>query len=202
MLKKTLHASEQNRPDVKEARETWNTEKAAMNSVQFVFVDESGINTGMTRFYGRGEVGQRVVDYVPDTRWESLTILSSLRIDGTTEALVFEGALNGEMFTGYMKTCLAPTLKEGDVVIMDNLSSHKVKGLEEIVKERGARIEYLPPYSPDMNPVENMWSKVKTHLRQTKERCKEALFEAVGVALRTVTAQDAQGWFGQCGYCP
>ena len=113
-------------------------------------MDESGINTGMTRFYGRGEKGQRLVDYVPDTRWENLTILSSLRVDGTTEAIVFEGSLNVEMFIGYMKTCLAPTLKEGDVVVMDNLSSHKVKGLEDIVKERGARIEYLPPYSPDL----------------------------------------------------
>ena len=164
-------------------------------------MDESGINTGMTRLYGRGEIGQRVVDYVPDTRWESLTILSSLRMDGTTEALVFEGALNGEMFIGYMKNCLAPTLKEGDVVIMDNLSSHKVKGLDEIVEERGARIEYLPPYSPDLNPVENMWLKVKAHLRHVKERCKEALFEAVGAALGTITDQDAQGWFKHCGYC-
>ena len=156
----------------------------------------------MTRLYGRGKIGQRVVDYVPDTRYESLTILSSLRQDGTTEALVFEGALNGEMFVGYMKNCLAPTLKEGDVIIMDNLSSHKVKGLEKIVKERGARIEYLPPYSPDLNPVENMWSKVKAHLRNVKERCKEALIDAVGVALRTVSAQDARGWFEHCGYCP
>ena len=155
----------------------------------------------MVRLYGRGEIGKRVFDYVPDTRFESLTILSSLRLDGTTEALVFEGALDGEMFKGYLENCLAPTLKKGDVVIMDNLSSHKVKGLEEVVKERGARIEYLPPYSPDLNPVENMWSKVKSHLRQVKERCKDVLIDAVGVALRTVTAQDAQGWFKHCGYC-
>ena len=109
--------------------------------------------------------------------------------------------MNGEMFIGYMKNCLVPTLKEGDVVIMDNLSSHKVKGIEEIVKERGASIEYLPPYSPDLNPVENMWSKVKAHLRHVKERCKEALIEAVGAALRTVSDQDARGWFEHCGYC-
>jgi transposase len=165
-----------------------------------VFLDENGINTGLTRLYGRGEVGQRVVDYVPDTRWESLTILSSLRMDGSTEALVFEGALNGEMFAAYMEKCLAPTLKAGDIVIMDNLSSHKVQGLEEIVKKCGAQIEYLPPYSPDFNPVENMWSKVKANLRQMKKRCKETLFEAVGAALRSVTTQDAQGWFKHCGY--
>jgi transposase len=129
-----------------------------------------------------------------------MTILSSLRMDGTTEALVFEGALNGEMFMAYMKTCLGPTLKAGDVVIMDNLSSHKVKGLEEIVTKCGAKIEYLPPYSPDFNPVENMWSKMKAYLRQMKERCKDNLIEAVGAALRTVTPQDAHGWFKHCGY--
>jgi transposase len=123
----------------------------------------------MTRLYGRGIIGERVFDYVPDTRWEGLTILSSLRQDGTTEALVFEGALNGEMFKEYMRSCLAPTLKEGDVVIMDNLSSHKVKGIQEIVEEQGARIEYLPPYSPDLNPVENMWSKMKTNLRKLRK---------------------------------
>jgi len=155
----------------------------------------------MTRLYGRGKIGERVYDYVPDTRWKSLTILSSLRLDGTTEALVFEGALNGELFKSYVEKCLAPTLKEGDVVIMDNLSSHKVKGLEEKLKAQGARIEYLPPYSPDLNPVENMWSKMKAQLRQVKERCKNVLIEAVGAALRTVTAQDAHGWFKHCGYC-
>ena len=122
-------------------------------------------------------------------------------MDGTTEALVFDGALNGEMFKVYMANCLAPTLREDDVVIMDNLSSHKVNGLEEIVKGRGARIEYLPPYSPDLNPVENMWSKIKAQLRQVKERCRDTLIEAVGAALGTVTAQDAQGWFKHCGYC-
>jgi transposase len=186
---------------VQEARAIWKAENALKDGANFVFLDESGINTGMTRLYCWGELGERVVDYVPDTRWESLTILSSLRLDGTTEALVFDGALNGEMFIEYMKNCLGPTLKKGDVVVMDNLSSHKVRGLEEIVNERGAKIEYLPPYSPDLNPVENMWSKIKAQLRQVKERCKDTLIEAVGVALGTITTQDAQGWFRHCGYC-
>jgi len=187
---------------VQEARERWKTEKATESSASFIFIDESSINIGMTRLYARSEIGQRVFDYVPDPRGENrLTIVSSLRQDGTTEALVFEGSLNGEFFVEYMKNSLAPTLKEGDVVIMDNLSSHKVGGLKEIVEERGAKIEYLPQYSPDLNPVENMWSKVKAHLRQAKEKTKEALLEAVGAALRAVSAQDAQGWFEHCGYC-
>jgi transposase len=199
--KKTFNASEQKRPEVKEARETWKEEKATENAGKFVFLDESSINTGFSRLYGRAPIGERLFDYVPDCRWATMTVLSSLRLDGTTEALVFEGALNGEMFKAYIKECLAPSLKKGDIVIMDNLSSHKVEGLEEIVEKRGARIEYLPPYSPDLNPVENMWSKIKSQLRKKKERCKEILVNAIGAALRTITAQDAQGWFEHCGYC-
>jgi transposase len=130
-----------------------------------------------------------------------MTILSSLRIDGTTEALVFDGALNGEMFEEYVRKCLAPTLKNGDIVVMDNLSSHKREGLKEIVEEVGAKIEYLPAYSPDFNPVENMWSKLKSQLRKVKERSKDVLFEAVGAALEMITPQDAEGWFKHCGYC-
>jgi transposase len=130
-----------------------------------------------------------------------MTILSSLRIDGTTEALVFDGALNGDIFEEYLKSCLAPTLKKGDIVVMDNLSSHRREGLKEIIEAKGAKIEYLPPYSPDFNPVENMWSKLKTQLRKVKERSKETLFDAVGKALGMITGQDAQGWFEHCGYC-
>jgi transposase len=167
----------------------------------FVFIDESSVNTGLTRLYGRSPIGERLCDYVPYCRFERMTILSSLRIDGTTETLVFDGALDGEMFEEYVRKCLAPTLKEGDIVVMDNLSSHKREGLNELVQEKGARVVYLPAYSPDLNPVENMWSKLKSQLRKVKERSKEVLFEAVGVALKTITTQDAQGWFEHCGYC-
>lgn len=106
------------------------------------FLDESSINTGFTRIYGRAKIGERVFDYVPDCRFERLTILSSLKLDGTTKSIVFEGALNGELFREYLEQCLAPVLKRGDIVIMDNLSSHKVEGLEEIISARGAKIEY------------------------------------------------------------
>ncbi len=169
--------------------------------MKLIFLDESGINTGMTRLYGRAPAGKRLFDYVPDCRWETSTILSSLRFDGTTEALVFQGALNGEMFVKYVKECLAPMLKSGDIVVMDNLSSHKVEGVEEAIKAKGAKVEYLPPYSPDLNPVENMWSKVKNCLRKVNKRCRETLFEAVGEALSIISAQDAAGWFEHCGYC-
>jgi transposase len=166
----------------------------------FVFLDESGVNTGFTRLYGRAPIGERLYDYVPDNRWKSMSVVSSLRLDGTTEAMVFDGALNGELFEAYVRDMLAPTLRMGDIVVMDNLSSHKRAGIEEIIKEKGARIEYLPAYSPDFNPVENMWSKMKSQLRKLKERSKEALFKAIGEVLKAVTAQDAQGWFTHCGY--
>jgi transposase len=174
---------------------------AIIEAEKFVFIDESSINTGLTRLYGRAPIGKRLYDYVPDCRFERMTIVSSLRIDGTTEALVFDGALDGEMFEEYVRKCLTPTLKEGDIVVMDNLSSHKREGLREIVEEVGARIEYLPAYSPDFNPVENMWSKLKSQLRKVKERSKDVLFEAVGEALEMITPQDAEGWFRHCGYC-
>jgi transposase len=172
-----------------------------LDKAHCIFLDESGITAAMTRLYGRAYVGERVVDYVPDSRWETSTVVSSLRLDGTTETLLFEGALNGEMFTQYVKECLAPTLKEGDIVIMDNLSSHKVKGIRELIEERGARVKYLPPYSPELNPIENMWSKMKNYLRGVKERSGDRLLRAVGEALRTITAGDAAGWFAHCGYC-
>ena len=154
----------------------------------------------MTRLYGRAVVGERLYDYVPDSRWEATSILSSLRLDGRTESLVYGGSLTGDFFKAWVKDCLCPTLREGDIVIMDNLSSHKVSVIEEMIMQRGARIEYLPPYSPDLNPVENMWSKLKSFLRKRKERCKEALFEAVAEALKQISSLDAESWFAFCGY--
>jgi transposase len=154
----------------------------------------------MTRLYGRAAVGERLYDYVPDSRWQATSILSSLRLDGTTECLVYEGSLTGDFFKVWVKDCLCPTLRDGDIVIMDNLSSHKVSGIEELVAKTGARVEYLPPYSPDFNPVENMWSKVKSFLQKQKARCKETLFTSVGKALKQISHLDAKSWFNFCGY--
>lgn len=155
----------------------------------------------MTRLYARSGAGERISDHIPDARWQATTILSSLRLDGTTNAMVFEDALNGDLFRAWVENCLSPTLRPGDIVIMDNLSSHKVSGIEELISSCGAKVEYLPPYSPDLNPVENMWSKIKSFLRKVKKRDKESLFEAVGDALSSVSSQDAAGWFQFCGYC-
>jgi transposase len=171
-----------------------------MDSTKLVFLDECGVNTGMTRLYGRGPKNERVVDAVPDTRFHQTTILSSIRMDGTTVPCVFEGALNGELFREYVRKFLAPTLRPGDIVVMDNLSSHKVSGVVEAIEAAQAKVMFLPPYSPDLNPIEMMWSKVKAILRKLKTRTKELLIDAIAFALDCVCASDAAGWFSHDGY--
>jgi len=165
-----------------------------------VFLDESSINTGMTRVYGRGACGERVVDYTPDVRFERTTILSSVRANGEMVPLVFEGTLNGDIFREYIAQCLAPALKQGDIVIMDNLSSHKVKGVIDPIIAVGAKVMYLPPYSPDLNPIEMLWSKMKAYLRKAKARTKELLEEAIAAALGSITISDILAWFAENGY--
>ena len=165
-----------------------------------MFLDESGVNTGMTRLYGRGKGGDRVVDYTPDVRFERTTILSSVRANGDMVPFVFEGALNGDIFKEYVAKCLAPTLKAGDIVIMDNLSSHKVKGVVEPILAVGAKVLYLPPYSPDLNPIEMMWSKIKAYLRKVKARTKTLLEAAIAEALNSITIADILAWFAENGY--
>jgi transposase len=171
-----------------------------MDAEKLVFLDESGVNTGMTRLYGRGKPGARLVDYVPDVRFERTSILSSVRLNGEIAPLVFEGSLNGELFKEYVSQCLIPTLQEGDVVIMDNLTSHKVEGIAELITAAGASVVYLPPYSPDLNPIEMMWSKVKAYLRKAKARTRQALDDAIATALGLVSQTDISGWFTKDGY--
>ena len=154
----------------------------------------------MVSLYGRSFRGKRVKDYVPDARWKSFSVLSSLRINGKTEAMVYEGGLTGELFKGWLKENFVQTLREGDIVIMDNMSSHKVSGVKDLIEAAGAQVKYLPPYSPDFNPVENMWSKVKNELRKASSTKTEQLMKATDKALNKITQFDAEGWFGHCGY--
>jgi len=171
-----------------------------MDIDKLIFLDESSINTGMTRLYGRSSSNARVIDYTPDVRFERTSILSSIRANGEMVPLVFEGSLNGELFKEYISECLVPTLHEGDIVIMDNLSSHKVKGVMEAIIAAGANVVYLPPYSPDLNPIEMMWSKIKAYLRKVKARTNELLETAIAEALDRVTASDILAWFAENGY--
>lgn len=154
----------------------------------------------MTRLYGRALQGERCHDSAPNGHWETVTVLSSIRLGGATECIVFEGAVDRKMFDEYVKKFLAPSLRPGDIVIMDNLSAHKSQNSYDAIKEMQAEYLFLPAYSPDLNPIEKMWSKVKQILRGIKARTHEELFEGVGKALNMVTADDAQGWFKSCGY--
>jgi len=166
-----------------------------MNPDNLVFLDESSINTGMTILYGRGTGGERVVDHTPDVRFERTTILSSVRANGDIVPLIFEGSLNGDIFKEYVAQCLVATLKEGDIVIMDNLSSHKVAGAIEPILAVGAKVLFLPPYSPEFNPIEMMWSKIKA-----KARTKMLLEVAIAEAFSNITLSDIVAWFTENGY--
>jgi len=166
-----------------------------MPTPNLVFLDESSVNIGMTRLYGRAFGEERIIDYVPDVRFDRLSILSSMRLDGTFVPLTYKGTLDGAFFLAYIKECLAPTLSEGDIVIMDNASPHKVKGVVEAVEEKGAYVLWLPTYSPDLNPVEQLWSKIKAHLRKAKAQTVDALYIALKQALDSVSLSDIKAWF-------
>ena len=154
----------------------------------------------MTRLRGRAPGGQRLVDAAPAGHWATTTLLSSIRLDGTKAAMVIEGATDAEVFLQYAKQVLAPNLHPGDIVVMDNLSPHKMPAVTAAIESCGATVWFLPPYSPDFNPIEKMWSKVKAFLRKAKARTLDALVEAIRQALQSVTVSDVLGWFKDCGY--
>ena len=154
----------------------------------------------MIQYYGRAPRGERCFDSAPCGQWNTMTMLSSIRLDGNTECVVFRGALNRDLFESYVEHMLAPSLRPGDIVIMDNLRAHQSSEVIEFIHARHAEVRFLPSYSPDLNPIEKMWSKVKQLLRVLKARTEDALFEAIGTAFCLVTAADARGWFRSCGY--
>ena len=173
---------------------------AALNVTRFKFLDESSVNTSLTRLYGRAAPGERVVDSAPLPSGPQTTTLAVIGWEGLTAPLVLSGAVNGTVFYGYLQQCVGPTLQPGDVLFMDNLSAHKVAGIEDLIRARGAHLSYLPPYSADFNPIELAWSKVKTILRRLKARTFPALIEALNQALLAITPEDIRGWFAHCGY--
>jgi transposase len=173
---------------------------AGVEPNRLFFLDESAAHTAMARTHGRAPMGERVVDAVPLDHWRTTTMVSAMGLSGVTASLVFEGPMDALAFQTYVEQILVPTLRAGDVVLMDNLSSHKVAGIAAMIEEVGARVEYLPPYSPDFNPIEPMWSKVKTYLRKAAARTQDALWSAIGDALATVTSADCHGFFASCGF--
>jgi len=154
----------------------------------------------MTRLYGRRFDGQRLVEACPHGHWQTTTMLSSLRLDGTTAAMSLEGAVDGLAFEAYVERVLLPTLHAGDIFLLDNLQVHKSVKVKQLIESVGAEIWFLSPYSPDYSPIENMWSKVKAILRKIKARTQTNLETAIGTALAAVTPKDAAGWFKHCGY--
>lgn len=181
-------------------RAQWQAQQEEMDARRLVFLDEAGAKTNMTRLRARTKGGARAYDQTPSGHWSTTTMISALRLDGQTACMVLPGATDRAAFVQYVRHVLAPTLRPGDVVVMDNLSSHKDPLVREIIEACQARLIYLPPYSPDLNPIEKMWSKIKEALRSAKARTEEALLEAIRWALEQVTPQDAQGWFASCGY--
>ena len=165
-----------------------------------IFLDESGAKTNLTRLCGRAPKGQRVHAKTPHGHWNTTTMIGSIRLDGSIACMTIEGAADTEAFEAYVRCVLCPTLRPGDVVIMDNLSPHKSEPTLSRITQLGAQILYLPAYSPDLNPIEKMWSKVKHCLRTTEARTEEALIQAIASALACVTPQDARNWSACCGY--
>jgi transposase len=154
----------------------------------------------MTRLWGRAPKGQRICEAMPQGHWQVLTTLGAMSQRGIEAVMTIPSPTDGDIFTAYVQQVLSPKLRAGDVVILDNLSAHKVTGIRELVEARGAQLLYLPPYSPDLNPIELAWSKFKHYLRTAKSRTAEALDRAVMEALQTITADNAAAWFRHCGY--
>jgi transposase len=192
--KKVPRAQEPDRPDVQERRQEFREERAGIDPRRLVFGDECGANTAMSRTHGRAPVGQRVYTNTPG-RWESIPLTCGLRLSGVTAASAFPGATDTDVFETYVEEVLVPELKPGDVVVWDKLKPHESDEAIEAVEAAGARVVPLPPWSPDLTPIEEMFSKVKGSLRSAAARTKETVYVAFGSALHDVTLGDIAGWF-------
>jgi transposase len=195
-----LRAAEQDRADIAEARDEWRASQPDLNPEHLVFIDETWAKTNMVRLYGRALRGQRLVAALPHGHWMTTTFVAALRHDAITAPCVFDGPMNGASFLTYVKHFLAPALRQGDVVVMDNLASHKVKGVKEAIERAGATLRYLPAYSPDLNPIEQAFAKLKAALRKAAARTLDALIEAIADALATFTSQECANYLANSGY--
>jgi transposase len=195
-----VRAAEQDRPDVARRRFLWRLWQRFMDGTSLVFLDETGANTKMTRLYGRAPKGERVVDAVPHGHWKTTTFVAGMRTTGIVAPLVLDGPMNGEAFLAYVEQMLAPSLAPGDVLVMDNLPAHKVAGVETAIRAVGASILYLPAYSPDLNPIEQVFAKLKTFLRKTAARTQDALELAIKDALATFHPDELARYIAHAGY--
>lgn len=195
-----IHAAERDTDRVRDLRETFLEALQGEDVTQFVFVDETSTNLTYARRYARAEGGQRTGQGVPLHGGPNVTLVAALGAQGLQAAMTVSGAVNGDVFAAYLDQVLGPTLAPGAVVVLDNLAAHKVAGLAEIAAAHGARLLYLPPYSPDFNPIELAFSKLKTWLRTAQARTREALEDTIKEALEWISKKDAGNWFAHCGY--
>jgi len=195
-----VHASEQERADVAEARQRWKEDQPALDPARLVFIDETGTSTNMARLRGRCRRGERLVGRVPHGHWKITTFIAGLRCDAVTAPFVIDRPMNGLIFRTYLEHCLIPTLTPGDIVIMDNLPAHKVAGVREIIEAVGARLVYLPPYSPDFNPIEQFFAKLKALLRKAAERSVDALWDRIGQLLDAFSPEECGNYLRHAGY--
>jgi transposase len=201
--KKSLHDSQRETPRVKALRQDYQTqfvETLGTLVKRLKFIDESGAHLGLTRRCGRAAPGQRIVEATPGYSGPHYTVVAALGWKEITAPWVFEGAMNRVAFETYVRSQLLPTLRRGDIVVLDNLSAHTGETIRQLIEVRGARVQFLPPYSSDFNPIELCWSKIKTVLRAAKARTFDALLEALAKALRSISLTDIQNWFTHCGY--
>ena len=195
-----MHAAEQLKPEIALARQVWRENQAELSAHRLIFIDETGAATNMVRRYGRSPRGQRVNGYAPNGHWKTTTFVAGLTSSGIIAPLVVDQPMNRLIFTVYVRQFLAPQLRPGDIVIMDNLSSHKNTDVARAIAERGAVLLFLPPYSPDLNPIELAFAKLKALLRTAAERTREALWQRIGNLLNTFTADECSNYLRHAGY--
>jgi transposase len=200
LIKKTLRASEQERPDVAARRRVWRAAQPFIDPDKLVFIDETGASTKMTRLYGRAPSGQRLLSSAPFGHWKTTTFVAALRRTGLTAPLVLDGPMTGPAFLAYVEQFLVPTLRRGDIVVLDNLPAHKITAVREAIEAVGAQLFLLPPYSPDMNPIEMAFAKLKALLRKRQARTLEALWRLIGTMLDEFLPDECANYFRAAGY--
>ncbi|WP_157099974.1 IS630 family transposase [Rhodoplanes sp. Z2-YC6860] len=199
-FKKTLFALEQARADIARRRKRWRSWQAGLDPRRLVLIDETWIKTSMAPLRGWGRKGDRLRAYAPHGHWRTLTFLGALRHDGLTAPCVFDGPINGECFRAYVQQQLVPALKAGDIVVMDNLGSHKAAVLRQIIRAAGARLWYLPPYSPDLNPIEQAFAKIKHWMRMAQRRTIDDVWRQIGSLVTTIGPRECSNYFANAGY--
>jgi transposase len=198
--KKSAHAAEQDRPDVLKRRRAWFEGQLDLEPEQLIFIDETWASTKMARARGRAPRGERLRAAIPHAHWKTTTFVAGLRPTGMVAPMVLDGPINGVAFQAYVDQVLVPELRPGDTVIMDNLGSHKGPGVRMAIEAAGANLLYLPPYSPDFNPIEPAFAKLKALLRKTAERSIDGLWAAIGTAVSAFSQQECTNYFVAAGY--